>query len=551
MCAGFFADRTAFPPDNLKKNNELVLLFYPEDSDLADMTASPIGRSIPIDLLAVAGPLDNAGYDVRIVAANTEPDYMDRILEAAGEAVCLGMTVAIGRQVSCALEVSKVIKDRFPGLPIVWGGWFPTMTPEVVIADPNVDIIVRGQGERTMLELVDKLSSGLPLDGVLGISFSRNGKVVTNPDRPVEDINLFPPYPFHLFDKEKILRKIDRKNETARPSLIYNSSRGCPHSCTFCSSKRAYNRRWTGLKPDRVVNELKKLTEGYDGVFIRIMEASFFTNKKRVREIASLLIERGLAERIEWASSGCVEDLVRLDDDALALMKRSGCRNIGIGVESGSPEVLSLFRKRTSPESSLMLSKRLEKHGIHMLLFFIVGIPGEPPDALKKTLDLATDMYHANPDTAVIDTLFYQPLPGTVLATRPAVKAFYREPRTLEEWSVKELYGFPFSRVFKKSYTRELERFHFYLKMGRILDKMARRRSWFFSGVWRMLWRIAVFRMRFRSAMISPEFHLYSLMKGMLPGRKMSQAIQSKGTPIPPPSEADQEVSREAPSDIA
>ena len=522
--------QTESPSRNRTSKRPLVILFYPLDVKYSK-SASPLGRSMPIDLLAVAGPLDAAGYDVRIVTANMEPYYLDQIIGNAENAVCLGMSVAIGPQIASALSVSREVKKRFPALPIVWGGWFPTMNPEAVIADPSVDIIVRGQGEWTMKELVDRLASDQSLDTVLGISFKRNGEIMVNAARPNEDINNFPPYPFHLFDRGKFFRSIGRADEKGRPVFIYNSSRGCPRRCTFCSSEKAYRRRWSGLKPARVVKELEELAEGYDRVLIRMADANFFMNRKRVREIASLLIEKGLAGTIEWGGAGCVEDLARLDDYDLALIRKGGCRKVAIGVESGSPEVLSLFGKNTDPASSLALSRRLRKHGIQMVLYFIVGVPGEPPDALKKTLDLAADMYRANPAFAVVDTMYFQPLPGTAMATQPAVRTLYREPANLEEWSERGLLSISISSLFSRRYTREVSHFKFYLQMAQIIHRLARRRSPLSLVAGRILWRAAIFRMKHRSPLIAPEYFLHFIKNAVLPKKRREQPAPTQRTP--------------------
>ncbi len=505
------------------KVGKRVVLCYPFETQ----------ANLPLGLLAVAGPLEKAGYDVKLIAACIEADYREQILNLAREALCIGISCAIGPQVVDALEVSKLVKNRFPALPIVWGGWFPTMCPEPAIASPHVDIVARGQGEATLLEIVQRLDGGLPLDPVKGISFKRNGAVVVNPDRPIEDINAFPPLPYHLIDTEKFDALTRRTDEDGWPFVICSTSRGCPNNCSFCSNEKAYKRRWVGLTPERVVDEFERIMAQRGKIHIRIPDANFFAGLKRACRISELIVRRNLAGKFRWSATGSTNFLLRADDDMLALFKKSGLYEVYIGVESGDPVVLGLFDKRATPEDNIELVERLNRHGINMILNFIVGVPGEPPDALTNTLDMAARLYHINPRYAQIDINFFQPLPGTRLAADPLIRKYYKQPRTLEEWGQS---GFRAAHslipVFSKRYLRQWRHFYFYSHGARFLDIRASRGPRPAAFFFRLLRSAMAFRMKHRSMILAPEFFLLmaaASFKKMLRRSKGSGSRDSSG----------------------
>jgi len=179
-----------------------VVLFFPE----THLNRRDDGWCLPpFSLLAIAGPLVQEGYEVALVDGRLVPDYVERVLEEAGEAICLGISVLTGNQIKQALELSAAIKDRFPDLPVVWGGYHPTLLPDQTIANPLVDVVVRGQGELTFKRLVQALASGASLRGIPGLSFKEPGRIVCNDEAPFTDVNQFPPMPISLVDPSRHL----------------------------------------------------------------------------------------------------------------------------------------------------------------------------------------------------------------------------------------------------------------------------------------------------------------------------------------------------------
>ena len=170
-----------------------VLLFFPSYRSLE---AAP-----PLALLALAPLLEERGYSVDIIDSTIEPGYKERILEQLDEAICLGVSIVTGPMIDEAIEVALAVKEKQPDFPVVLGGWHPSTRARQSLEAPYVDVVVRGQGERTLLEIVDCFAEGRELEGVSGCSYkTSSGEVIENPSRPVVNIDTLPPKAYHLVD---------------------------------------------------------------------------------------------------------------------------------------------------------------------------------------------------------------------------------------------------------------------------------------------------------------------------------------------------------------
>src|SRR5262245_34590273 len=168
-----------------------VLLFFPS---YRSIEAAP-----PLALLALAPVLERQGYTVVIVDSTVEPQFKERILEQLNESVCLGISIVTGPMIDEAIQVARAVKAQRPDFPIILGGWHASTLASQTLKAHYVDIVVRGQGELTLGEIVPRLESGQPLDGIAGCSFKRpNGEIVHNADRPTTNIDLLPPKSYHL-----------------------------------------------------------------------------------------------------------------------------------------------------------------------------------------------------------------------------------------------------------------------------------------------------------------------------------------------------------------
>src|SRR5258708_5809752 len=161
---------------------------------------SSIEATAPLGILAISTPLLNAGYDIRIIDSTITPDYKKRIMEEVKDALCLGISVVTGPMIRETVDVAKMIKKWDPDFPIILGGWHPSLLPGQTLEAPYVDIIVRAQGEDSMLEVADRLRDDAALDDVLGIGFKRDGKMHLTPERALKTIKRMPGNTYHLAD---------------------------------------------------------------------------------------------------------------------------------------------------------------------------------------------------------------------------------------------------------------------------------------------------------------------------------------------------------------
>ncbi len=401
-----------------------VVLFFPDPLGGGGYTLE-----MPLSILAVAAPLAADGYRVTLIDERLHDDPEAALLAAAADAVCVGVSTMTGHQLKRAIHYSRLVKQQDGDKPVIWGGYHPSLLPEQTAAEPYVDAVVRGQGERTMQELVSRLLAGESFEGVAGVTYRRDdGEITSNPDRPMEPVEEFPPAPYELLDVERFFRV-----NGGRRALQFISSQGCPFKCTFCVEPKVFG-RWSGRTAEQVVDEIESLDRRYHLEHVTFSDPNFFVNRKRVREICRLLVERGID--ITWSAAARADQMVDVDPEFLQLMADSGCSQIGIGMESGSPAILELIDKRISPEQALASNRLLEEAGIQGCYAFMVGFPPQLPEArgeIRQTLDLIKRMRRTYPEVVTI-TFYVTPYPGTPLFDI-AVRLDLPMPANTEEWA--------------------------------------------------------------------------------------------------------------------
>ena len=292
-------------------------------------------------------------------------------------------------------------------------GLHPTARSIECLSDPNVDFVVRGEGEQTISELVGALEQGKHkrLEKIKGIGFIKNGKTIITPPRPeIQDLDSLPFPARHLLPmetyfeavKENPIRGVIRKRWA-----IMTTSRGCPHECIFCSNHIVMGRKWRARSPEKVVEEIEQLVDTYKIEQIDFYDDNMTLKKKRVIEICDLIKERGLD--IEWyVPTGVRADT--LDEELLTKMKASGCRGLRIAPESGVQRVVNQVIKKNldlkDVEKAVVLTNKV---GIKLGVFFILGLIGETKEDMKETIKFAYKLrklgaknFHFSIATAII-----------------------------------------------------------------------------------------------------------------------------------------------------
>ncbi len=395
-----------------------VLLFLPPYS------GAPLGP--PAGLLAVSSPLIRAGYAVRIIDAAVVPDYPAAIERELEDALCFGVSLLTGPMIQGAIRVARRVKMLSPHLPVVFGGWHPSLLPGQTLKEPFVDIAVRNQGELTLLELVQRIDSGRDLAGVAGSSFKTGGLIRHNPDRPVARLSDLPSPAYDLVDFDAY------ENAGSGRKLPYASSVGCPYACSYCTDTVFYNRRFNAYPARRVIDEVTNLMSERRLTEVALLDSNFLVDTRRALEIARGFLDSGLS--FKWTFQASTDLLCRLSDDEVRLLARSGVRHIGFGVESGSEDVLLKMNKRHQHVGDMFETARKCRHaGIRTTFNLILGFPGESEDDRRETLKVMGKIA-SRFDNVTFSPNIFTPYPGIPIWKE--LKALgMQEPQSLREWS--------------------------------------------------------------------------------------------------------------------
>jgi anaerobic magnesium-protoporphyrin IX monomethyl ester cyclase len=431
--------------------------------------------TMPLALLAIGSQLDPDLYEVVTIDGRLEPDSESAVLSQLEGALCLGVTVLTGAPIADALQISRAAKRSRPDLTVVWGGWHPSMFSRECLSEPAVDVTVRGQGEETFAEIVDRLAAGRSLDDCAGCTLRlADGTVQENPSRPLAPLDKFRVHDYGLIPVERYF------NLKGKRQLDYISSQGCNFRCAFCSDPFVYGRKWVGLEPVRMALRLKELWDRYRFDDVNFQDETFFTKRERVQSLAEQILESGM--KITWAATMRADQGVRLPDEVWKLCKQSGLRRLLVGVESGSNEVLKRIRKDIKIEQVFETAEKMLQHDIGGHFPFIVGFPDESDAHIQATLDCAKKLRSLSPNF-LTPIYYFKPYPGSALVIE-AVERGFRLPQTLEAWAQFDyVAGEPGPWVSPEKFEL-IERFKFFHELAwkrisrgrRLLQRLARYR---------------------------------------------------------------------------
>ncbi len=421
-----------------------TLLIYPPFHRLHGIT----NRFFPIGLGYLAGALREAGREAAIYNAEnfdrSEPlvrsyahsdafghfDQYQRALDDAGHYVwqearrviadyrpgLVGIT-AKSCMVPAAQMLSRIVKEVDPSIKVAWGGPHASIAPDETIGFENVDMAVRHEGERTIVELVEQLAAGqTDLGRIAGLVWKDSlGRTVHN----------------RLRENEPDVDKLPMPDKTADlfPGRyapddygVMFTSRGCPWPCTFCDSRGVWTRRIRYRSPEHVVAEMERLYAEQGVRDFYFWDDTFTPNRRHSMRLFELMIEtfprRG--RPITWqATTRC--DCV--DDELARLMKRSGCRLLTYGIETGSPAMMKILRKGITHEKVFEAQRVMRRAGIRWDAFFMIGFPDDTPETIDETRRLIRRLECTNVSISI-----FTPYPGTAMYDRARSYGLVSEP---------------------------------------------------------------------------------------------------------------------------
>jgi radical SAM superfamily enzyme YgiQ (UPF0313 family) len=391
---------------------------------------------LPMSVLAV-GALLEGRHEYTIVDGNLDPDPESTIAALAPD--LLGVTVMPGPQLRTAIPVTKALKRQFPHMTVVWGGYFPSLHTDAVLASGFVDVVVRGQGETTFLEALDKLDA---LDGVPGLAFLSDSEVVRTPLRPLVDPNTLPRLPFHRVEMERYLGP----SYLGRRTTSFHSSIGCPFTCGFCAVAGVYEGRWMGIDAEPLAEEVLRQPRDFGVDAVQFVDNNFFVSDRRTRRFAELVAGRGLA----WWGEARPDTLMKSSDETWEAMAEGGCRMIFFGAESGSDRALELMDKGGSQtgDTVLELCERSRRHRVIPELSFVFGVPSDDVAGdVERDIRFIRECKRINPDAEIVFYIYSPVHFESATLYREAVRLGFRFPERLEDWLLPEWQEFDLRRT--------------------------------------------------------------------------------------------------------
>jgi radical SAM superfamily enzyme YgiQ (UPF0313 family) len=363
-----------------------------------------------------------------------------------------------------AIEAATFVKNRAPGLCVVFGGWHPTLCPESTLRESYVDVVVRGQGEITIVELASALAAKRPLDLIAGISWKKQGRLIQNFERRVQPIDTFAPPAFDMTDFDAYER-VSGKRE-----LAYATSVGCPYACNYCTDMVVYKRRFNAYTAEHVVTELTDLVSRYRITNVALLDSNFPVDLKRAIAIARGIRDSGV--KFTWTFQASTDFICRMSQEEVQLLADSGVSYMGFGTESTSTSVLKMMNKRHQRVDEMYeTARKANLAGIRVTFNLILGYPGETEADRLITFKTMSDIGRQFNNVHFSPNIF-TPYPGIPIWSQLRELGVV-EPQTLEDWM-----GMPLGANFLPWLRgRELARLDRMLAYFLLLDHMRRSRS--------------------------------------------------------------------------
>ena len=386
-----------------------VLLINPYQRKKISITSYRDKIKFPVlSLLYLASSLEKDRFKVEILDLNIKVLKNKNILRVIKERnpIVIGIT-SITASIYEAYRLARLIKLNF-NIPLVIGGPHATFSDEEILNESSFDIVVRGEGEEVLNEIVRTIKGEQNLDDIRGISYKKDGKIIKNKSRDfIADLDKLPFPARHLVPLEKY----------GTHAFTVSTSRGCPFGCTFCQVSGKDGLKWRHRSAANIIEEIKELIKNHPNIkkvsgpegkrpMVFFVDDNFMMSIERIEEICNLIMEEDI--KIYWDANARVDTIANISEDILDLFKKSGCMHLFLGVESGSEKILKSYNKRIKKKDVLKSAERLKKKGIFFTGLFILGYIDETNSDLNATIQFAKKM-----DPTIVSFRILIPLPGT------------------------------------------------------------------------------------------------------------------------------------------
>lgn len=408
-----------------------TLLFNPRSADAK--------HRLPNSILQVGSSIEGL-FPYDFVDGNLEIDPKQRLFDLieSQSTRFVGMTVMPGPQLSQAIPFAKEIKQRFPNVTMIWGGYFAANQHRVVLNSGYVDYVISGPADEAFPKLLQALAEE-NLDAISSIPnliYPVDKTIQTTRKEPLPDMDNLPPFSYGKLDASYPLEQYLAKTFMGKRTLSYHSSFGCPFTCSFCAVVPIYNARWKGFAAERIAKDVLEFKEKYDIDAVEFHDNNFFTSRKRTVAFAELMRDQG----ISWWGEGRIDTINKYSDDDLRLMREAGLRMIFLGAETGNDEVLKQMDKGGTQTGKQIkeFAERLRQFDIVPEYSFVLGMPADNPKKvmrqIKEDIRFIKEIKRLNPNTEII-IYVYSPVPTEGSELYETIqKQGFEFPKTLEDW---------------------------------------------------------------------------------------------------------------------
>lgn len=397
-----------------------VLFYYPP---VSPETSIPTWE--PLQFVFLSRSLREEGFTPKLLDGRFIKGEKRLLLVRKENPFCICVTSLTCYQYLDALDFIKTLKRTFPDIPVIVGGWHSTIFPKDVLEETGADVVVLGQGEAILVNILRRVWEGKGLEGLKGVFWKKRNKIVfvgkAEPVHP-NDLPEITPEDF------KNLGLVPPRYQISN-TLYYMSSIGCPYRCHYCSVG-SFSGRWMGESADRVVRTIEKLKRAFGFKKVIFWDNVFFTDKERALEIAHGISSLG----IKWSTHARINEVVKWENGYLDELREYGCEELFIGAESGSQRVLDILNKKIRAEDIQPAIRKLLSKGIKVTTNWMFGIPGEEYEDVVKSARLITEGFRMGSGFRIFMYRFV-PLPGTKIYNTLPKEEKDKLPKSSKYWA--------------------------------------------------------------------------------------------------------------------
>jgi len=341
-----------------------------------------------------------------------------------------------GLQLQQAIPFTKKIRETFPGVINIWGGYFSANQYKSTLNSGYVDFVINGPGDIAFPSLLNAIENSDDVSNIENLIFKKDGHIIKTKKAELLDQDSLPALPYKKLNDVYNLKYYLGKTFLGKKTAAYHSSMGCPFTCSFCAVVPIYEARWKGKSAENIYKDIKFLIDEYGTDAVEFHDNNFFVSEKRTVEFSRMILK----EKISWWGEGRIDTIHKYSDESLSLMRKAGCKMIFFGAETGNDAVLKQMDKGGTQTGKQIkeFAARMKKFDIIPEYSFVLGLPAETPEKVMRQIDediqFIKTIKEINSDTEII-IYVYSPVPteGSELYEKVRAKGF-RFPETLDDW---------------------------------------------------------------------------------------------------------------------